>query len=61
MALLSQAKTRELRANGLLKENENAIQVGDKIFAENFITFERRLIVDQAKATVSETKQLLKD
>jgi len=61
MATVSKAKIEELRGAGLLKADENAIQEGDKIFAENFVTMERRLIVDQAVSTVTETKQLLKD
>lgn len=58
---LSQAKIRDLREKGLLRDDENALQVGDKIFAENFITFERRLVLDQSAVNVSEAKQLLTD
>ena len=58
--MVSKETINELRTKGLLQEDENAVQVGDKIFAESIVTGERRLIVDQAIAPVSETRQLLK-
>lgn len=61
MSTITQTKIKELREKGLLKDDENALQVGDKIFAENFVTMERRLILDQATMNVSEAKQLLVD
>jgi len=61
MALISSVRIKELRENGLLRDDENAVQLGDKIFAENIITLERRLILDQADENVSEARQLLTD
>lgn len=58
--MVSKEVINELREKGLLKEDENAVQVGDKIFAEHAVTGVRRLVVDRAVAPVSETRQLLK-
>lgn len=58
---MSATKIKELREQGLLRDDENAIQLGDKIFAENIVTFERRLILNQAHINVSEARQLLTD
>jgi hypothetical protein len=55
------AKAQQLREQGILAENENALYIGDHLFAENFVTGERRLILDQTLESVSETRQLLRD
>lgn len=60
--MLSKSDIDALRDEGLLYPNENAVLVGDKIFAENIETGDRRLIKSSNESlTVSEHKKLLMD
>ena len=57
---LSDNEQRTLRAEGVINEQEVAIQVGDLIVAENVTTRDRR-VVRRVVGSVQEGRRILKD
>tara|TARA_R110000824_G_scaffold121973_9_gene278547 strand:+ start:786 stop:971 length:186 start_codon:yes stop_codon:yes gene_type:complete len=55
---LSDSRQRNLRAQGIIAENEIAMKVGDLHVAQNVVTGIRRVI--SLSASVTETKQILR-
>jgi len=57
---LSDSEQRNLRAEGVINEQEVALQIGDLIVAENVTTRDRR-VVRRVVGNVQEGRRILKD
>lgn len=57
---LSDTEQRNMRAEGVITEQEVAIQVGDIVVAENVVTRDRR-VVRKVVGNVQEGRRILKD
>jgi hypothetical protein len=58
--MLSDSEQNRMRAEGVISQNEVAMQIGDLLVAENVVTRERRQLGRQPRQ-VQEGRRILKD